>query len=89
MNSNQLNFAGQTGTTPAIPGMFPNMLPFGTGQVCVTFMFKIRFIPSYFYYFNLVLFVYLQQFGVLPVMPIQAMTQQVGKIKDATIVCIQ
>ncbi|XP_061949607.1 splicing factor U2af large subunit B isoform X1 [Populus nigra] len=41
--------AGQiTGTTPPIPGMFPNMFPLGTGQ----------------------------QFGALPVMPVQAMTQQ-------------
>ncbi|KAF9678346.1 hypothetical protein SADUNF_Sadunf07G0025400 [Salix dunnii] len=37
-----------TGTTPPIPGMFPNMFPLGTGQ----------------------------QFGALPVMPVQAMTQQ-------------
>ncbi|KAG6766839.1 hypothetical protein POTOM_028014 [Populus tomentosa] len=36
-----------TGTTPPIPGMFPNMFPLGTGQ-----------------------------FGALPVMPVQAMTQQ-------------
>ncbi|KAL0382308.1 UNVERIFIED_CONTAM: Cleavage and polyadenylation specificity factor subunit, partial [Sesamum calycinum] len=40
--------AGQvTGTTTAIPGMFPNMLPLASGQ-----------------------------FGALPVMPVQAMTQQ-------------
>ncbi|XP_048232453.1 splicing factor U2af large subunit B isoform X4 [Ricinus communis] len=40
--------AGQIpGTAPAIPGMFPNMFPLGTGQ-----------------------------FGTLPVMPVQAMTQQ-------------
>jgi splicing factor U2AF subunit len=37
------------GTTPALPGMFPNMFPLATGQ----------------------------QFGALPVMPVQAMTQQV------------
>ncbi|KAK6117890.1 hypothetical protein DH2020_048366 [Rehmannia glutinosa] len=35
------------GTTPSIPGMFPNMLPLASGQ-----------------------------FGALPVMPVQAMTQQ-------------
>ncbi|XP_052198638.1 splicing factor U2af large subunit B isoform X3 [Diospyros lotus] len=41
-------FAGQIpGTTPAIPGMFPNMFPLASGQ-----------------------------FGALPVMPVQAMTQQ-------------
>ncbi|KAF8406403.1 hypothetical protein HHK36_008490 [Tetracentron sinense] len=40
-------FGQVTGTTPAIPGMFPNMFPLATGQ-----------------------------FGTLPVMPIQAMTQQ-------------
>ncbi|XXG49394.1 hypothetical protein AAC387_Pa02g3594 [Persea americana] len=40
--------AGQmTGTTPTIPGMFPNMFPLAAGQ-----------------------------FGTLPVMPVQAMTQQ-------------
>ncbi|KAG6767962.1 hypothetical protein POTOM_026854 [Populus tomentosa] len=44
-----LGLSGQiTGTTPPIPGMFPNMFPLGTGQ----------------------------QFGALPVMPVQAMTQQ-------------
>ena len=32
-----ITFAGQiTGTTPPIPGMFPNMFPLGTGQVCIT-----------------------------------------------------
>ncbi|XP_031268415.1 splicing factor U2af large subunit B isoform X1 [Pistacia vera] len=41
--------AGQIpGTSPAIPGMFPNIFPLATGQ----------------------------QFGALPVMPVQAMTQQ-------------
>ncbi|PQQ04161.1 splicing factor U2af large subunit B [Prunus yedoensis var. nudiflora] len=41
--------AGQIpGTSPTIPGMFPNMFPLATGQ----------------------------QFGSLPVMPVQAMTQQ-------------
>ncbi|CAL5373136.1 unnamed protein product [Camellia sinensis] len=41
--------AGQIpGTTPAIPGMFPNMFPLASGQ----------------------------QFAALPVMPVQAMTQQ-------------
>ncbi|KAI3471072.1 hypothetical protein Pfo_027735 [Paulownia fortunei] len=41
-------FTGQMpGTTPTIPGMFPNMLPLASGQ-----------------------------FGALPVMPVQAMTQQ-------------
>eukprot|EP00258_Populus_trichocarpa_P041409 XP_024457428.1 splicing factor U2af large subunit B isoform X5 [Populus trichocarpa] len=41
-------FDGQiAGTTPPIPGMFPNMFPLGTSQ-----------------------------FGALPVMPVQAMTQQ-------------
>ncbi|XP_062154961.1 splicing factor U2af large subunit B isoform X5 [Alnus glutinosa] len=37
------------GTSPTLPGMFPNMFPLATGQ----------------------------QFGALPVMPVQAMTQQV------------
>ncbi|KAF8409934.1 hypothetical protein HHK36_002453 [Tetracentron sinense] len=44
-----LAFAGQIpGTTPTIPGMFPNMFALGPGQ----------------------------QFGTLPMMPVQAMTQQ-------------
>ncbi|XP_024461346.1 splicing factor U2af large subunit B isoform X8 [Populus trichocarpa] len=43
-----VSFGQITGTTPPIPGMFPNMFPLGTGQ----------------------------QFGALPVMPVQAMTQQ-------------
>ncbi|XP_034933161.1 splicing factor U2af large subunit A isoform X3 [Populus alba] len=42
-----VSFGQITGTTPPIPGMFPNMFPLGTGQ-----------------------------FGALPVMPVQAMTQQ-------------
>ncbi|XP_075501297.1 splicing factor U2af large subunit A-like isoform X2 [Primulina tabacum] len=47
-NSATANAAGQMlGTTPAIPGMFPNMLPLAPGQ-----------------------------FGALPLMPVQAMTQQ-------------
>ncbi|KAJ0096696.1 hypothetical protein Patl1_28897 [Pistacia atlantica] len=44
-----ITFSGQIpGTSPAIPGMFPNIFPLATGQ----------------------------QFGALPVMPVQAMTQQ-------------
>ncbi|XP_073038165.1 splicing factor U2af large subunit A-like isoform X5 [Primulina eburnea] len=46
-NAAAANAGQMLGTTPAIPGMFPNMLPLAPGQ-----------------------------FGALPLMPVQAMTQQ-------------
>ena len=35
LSSSIISFAGQiAGATPALPGMFPNMFPLATGQVC-------------------------------------------------------
>jgi len=75
-------FAGQiTGANPAIPGMFPNMFPLATSQV-----FFYSFFPALVVQFevniNFTLFLFLsffklQPFSALPVMPVQAMTQQV------------
>ncbi|KAK6121720.1 hypothetical protein DH2020_044530 [Rehmannia glutinosa] len=58
------------GTTPSIPGMFPNMLPLASGQVS-SFLFI--YSSSLIQFLNIYL---MAQFGALPVMPVQAMTQQ-------------
>ena len=46
-NYSLTTFAGQiTGATPPIPGMFPNMFPLGTGQVCITLVCNLYSFPS-------------------------------------------
>lgn len=73
-------FAGQIpGANPAIPGMFPNMFPLATSQVSFILFPSLIMRDDVFIHFTMFSFVFfkLQPFSALPVMPVQAMTQQV------------
>lgn len=76
-------FAGQiTAPNPTIPGVLQNMFPMAPSQVYLPLFFSHSWL---FYKFWLtliclpVLLLQMQQFSALPMMPIQAMTQQVKK----------
>ena len=63
--------------------MFPNMFPLATGQVYFPSFLSKGFVSACLCLLYLILcyFVFVQQFGALPIMPVQAMTQQVGMVR--------